>query len=381
MDKIRVCHISTVHSAFDDRIFYKECTTLANHNFDVTLIACNPADEVKNGVRIIGLPVYESRIKRFIFGFFLALTRALKIKAEIYHFHDPELIPLGLILKLCRKKVIYDMHELTSTQIESKEWLSPLFGKMLRSGYLLLEYFGVRLFDAVILVGDGYLSFIEKHYKKWEHKFFRLRNYSILRLIDPVIAAQKSPGLKKQIIYVGGLSRIRGIREIVMAMEFINPEYQLVLLGKFDDPVYQQTCEELQQWSRVSYEGFHPLEYVYGQILNSEVALALLYSNENYMTSLPVKAFEYMALSKPIVMSDFPYWMNVFKGCALFVDPYDPVKIAEAINELINHPQLSRELGITGRQLVEKCYAWESEEPRLIYLYNQIIRNENFTDQ
>jgi hypothetical protein len=51
--------------------------------------------------------------------------KALKTDADIYHLHDPELMPLGLLLKLQRKKVIYDVHENLPKQISIKHWINP----------------------------------------------------------------------------------------------------------------------------------------------------------------------------------------------------------------------------------------------------------------
>ena len=96
---MKIAHISTVHPAFDGRIFHKECTTLAQAGHDVHLIIQHTKAEVVNGVKIVPLPKFSNRINRIIEGNKLALQRALEIDAQVYHFHDPELLPVGLKLK------------------------------------------------------------------------------------------------------------------------------------------------------------------------------------------------------------------------------------------------------------------------------------------
>jgi len=110
-EELKVCHISIVHSVFDTRIFYKECKTLAKAGYIVYLIATHDRDEIIDGVHIIPLSEKKERFYRFFIKDWLALSKAIKVNADIYHFHDPELIFVGLILKILGKKVIYDVHE------------------------------------------------------------------------------------------------------------------------------------------------------------------------------------------------------------------------------------------------------------------------------
>ncbi|MBA7707074.1 hypothetical protein ES703_115939 [subsurface metagenome] len=114
------------------------------------------------------------------------------------------------------------------------------------------------------------------------------------------------------------MSRIRGIKEIIKAMEFIGDKAELWLLGKWENKEFERKCEELKGWQYTKYLGLLPLSKVYRYTKAADVGISILYPTENYVTSLPIKAFEYMACNLPMVMSNFPYWRRIFEKCTLF---------------------------------------------------------------
>ena len=129
----KICHISSVHPALDIRIFFKECKSLAATGYDVTLIAVYNEEQTIDGVHIVPFRLYKNRLKRILFSPFRMLRLALRQHATVYHFHDPELIPIGIILKLFRKKVVYDVHEDVSRQVMYKHWIKSNFVKKIIS--------------------------------------------------------------------------------------------------------------------------------------------------------------------------------------------------------------------------------------------------------
>lgn len=86
--------MTSVHPVFDGRIFRKQCCSLAKR-YEVSLIAPNTDDRVEKGVIIKGVKLPKSRFKRL-----LCLNRLyrmmLEINADVHHFHDPELLPIGI---------------------------------------------------------------------------------------------------------------------------------------------------------------------------------------------------------------------------------------------------------------------------------------------
>ena len=364
----RISHISTVHSLYDDRIFYKECKSLKKEGYNVFYIVKTQGDKSIDGINIIGVKNYNSRLQRVIFGSIEAFRKAVKIKSDLYHFHDPELMFTGVLLKLAGKKVVYDVHEDLPTQVLYKDWIRYKFIRKTLSAIInVFEQFCCLFFDGIVTATED----IAKNFSK--RKTIVLRNFPVKSMIEKA----HPPSIKKEkniIIYVGGLSKIRGIKEIIQAMEHVNTNYELWLIGKFENEEYYEECKNLSLWNRVKYLGFKKLDKVYGYIKLADIGLAILYPLKNYLTSLPVKAFEYMAFGKPIIMSDFKYWKEIFSECALFVDPYNPKQISEKINYLIENKAIREKLGENGKELIKNKYSWEKEEIKLLKFYNNIIK-------
>lgn len=363
--KKKVCIFTSVHSWNDVRIYHKQAMSLsAFYDVELHAVADFNYKDVK-GIKIYGLPRYSERGRRPLL-WWLLLKRAIKSHADVYHFHDPELIPVGLLIKLLtRKPVIYDVHEDYPAAILSKEWIPAYMRGFIAWVFSIFEKGAALILDRIVAATpDIGRKFPLK-------KTVLLRNLPIISLIDGIedAAVYKQ---KPAVIYAGGLMRIRGIKEIIEAMDILNGKVELWLFGEWDDEEYRQKCMSLNGWKYVKYFGFKPVQDVYRYMKHADIGLSVLYPVPNYLNSLPVKAFEYMACGLPMLMSDFNYWKEVFGKCAIFVNPYDPLTIADGIQYLLSDTNMSRQLGLNGRELVSSEYSWEAESNKLFEMYRQI---------
>jgi glycosyltransferase involved in cell wall biosynthesis len=340
---------------------------LVQAGYDVTLIAQHNKNEIVDGVKIIALPRPRNRFMR-IFGLtWRVFYSGLCQRADIYHFHDPELIFIGVLLKLFGKKVIYDIHEDVPKQILNKDWFGNYQIRKFAAFIInIIEQVGTFFFYRIVAA----TSDIAKKFPK--KKTVILGNFPILKLIDNNTTPTNYKENKPVIIYAGGLTKNRGIKEIVQSMEHIGDKAELWLLGKWESEKYKKECEDLEGWKYTKYLGHKSLEEVYSCLKISKVGISILYPVKNYLTSLPVKTFEYMACSLPVVMSNFPYWQEIFRDCALFVDPYDSKDITEKISYILDNPSEAKELGKKGRKLIEEKYSWEAESEKLLEMYNNL---------
>lgn len=364
----KICQLSSVHPYFDTRVFLKECRTLAAFGYSVTLIA-RKDDGIAttiDGVEVIPFREYSNRFKRILFSSWRMFRMALQQKAAIYHFHDPELLTVGILLKLAGKKVIYDVHEDYHSQLLQKSWLKSRWLKLfIAKSYRLFEIVSRSLFDRIITATEDIATLFPAH------KTHVIRNLPILTIIDkaaPFVFTREKP----IILYAGALAKIRGAYEIVQMMEFLKHDAELWLLGKWESQALQQQCMALPGWAKVKYLGLKKPDEVYSYMKIADVGLAIIHPVQNYLVGLPVKSFEYLACGAPMLMSGFPFWEKLFAGCAHFTDPLNPQQVAQQVDDLLDHPEERLRLSEAGLHLVQTKYSWEAESQRLLQLYQQL---------
>ncbi len=362
---MKVCHITTVHPKNDNRIYYKECTTLKNNGHDVTLIVAGEIDQEIEGIKIIGLNKHNSRLKRFFkTSIYEVLKTVHKVNADIYHFHDPELIFMGLILKLKGKKVIYDIHENNSAAIMSKPYIkSKLAKKVISSFFNLFEKSAVRCFDGIVTARPDITE-------KFNHKkIITLRNFPILtKSSDDDI--NKTIKEKKSVIYVGVMTEIRGIETLLDAFNEM-PEFELWLLGIIRGDFLSKKIENSNE--NVKYLGIvEPFE-VFHHIQKSDAGIITFLPVPNHIRTLATKPFEYMACGKPMIMSNFEYWKNTFGDSSLYVDPNNKDEIIKATRLLLNDDEMLDKMAKKNAKLSKEKYNWEVESKKLIDLYNSYL--------
>jgi glycosyltransferase involved in cell wall biosynthesis len=239
----------------------------------------------------------------------------------------------------------------------------------------VIEKLSVKFFDRVVAATPD----IAKNFP--EGKTTVLRNLSILELIDKT-EPDDCKGDKSVIIYAGGISKIRGIAEIIQAMEFIGDRAEFWILGKWTRQEYRNYCESLPGWKYTKYLGCVPYGNHYSFMKMASIGIVNFYPSPNHETALPNKPFEYMACSMPMVMSNFAYWQELFSECAVFADPYSPKEIADRIMYLLDNPDKAKQLANKGRQLIVDEYNWESESEKLLKLYEDLfhVRQEGDID-
>lgn len=366
-----ICHISTVHAAGSIRILHKECRSLRAHGYTVSYIVQSESDRHSYGIHIVSLPTPKGRFERMVSLALQAYRKAVTLDADIYHFHDPELIPIGLLLKLAAgKKVVYDVHEDLPAQILSKRWIRPGYRKPLAWGINTLEKLSVRAFDAVVAATPA----IQAKFPR--EKVVLVQNYPMMK--EFAAADEHDYEKRKPIVsYIGGISALRGAWEMARAVANL-PEYlgvELHLAGHAQPESLPEELRSIGGPERIVFHGWLSRTGV-AQLLNtSRVGLVLLHPLQNYLESYPVKLFEYMAAGIPVVASDFPLWKKIVEdaGCGLVVDPLQTDKIAGAIQWLLEHPREASEMGRRGRQAVRTVYNWRCEAEKLATLYARLL--------
>lgn len=367
-NRIKICILTSAHPPFDVRIFHKEAKTLVKAGYKVVLIAQHIKEETVDKVRIVPLPTPKNRFERMTKVVWRLLRLALKEKANIYHFHDPELILIGLTLKLFGKKVIYDVHEDYGQKILSKSWIKYKFRKPISFFVDFIEKISSIFFDYIITAD----SHTKMKFKK--NKVGVVANFPPLAFADGVKADKKKGPFK--VIYVGGISEDRGATKIVETIEYLKHEdIEIHLLGKVDAP---SLIELFNSTPRIKYHGIVPWEEVIKYLVNADVGLILLQPVPAYLYCPGeniIKLFEYMSVGLPIIISNFPKLENMISeiNCGVSVDPTDPKAIADSVEFLYSNPDSRKQMGENGKKALIEKYNWEAEQGKLLDIYDKVL--------
>ena len=374
--RAKVCILTSVHIPFDGRIFHKEAKSLAKAGYDVVLIARHDKAETVDGVRIVPLPEPKHRLQRMTTVLWRLFRLAIREKADVYHFHDPELMTVGLLLKLYRKKVIWDVHEHYPNSIMDKFWISKGLRRITSRFFDLFERAVVRFFDYVIYT----TPFVGARYEKLRVRSGPIENYPIVELSETFA---RDP--QKRIIYLGGMSRTRGLIEVVEAFSLVvrqHPDWELYLVGSSRPASFEGELRALAKErgieANVKFIAWVPYEEK--ERLSARAAMGIItylpYANNT--SCLPNKLFDYMLVGLPVIASNFPLYREVVEPyqCGLIVAPDKPGSIAEAMTHLIEHPEEAHQMGDNGRRAVRERYNWEQESTKLLRIYEAVLERK-----
>lgn len=369
-----IIHFTTVHPRTDTRIRVKEVATLARHwpGQVFLFVQDGKGDEAdaRGGFRIhdTGAPE-RGRLRRMTVGAFRMYRAVRRARPRVAHFHDPELLPWAMLLRLQGCRVIYDMHEDLPLQLRHKAYLSPSAARTLGLLAELLERVAIRVLSGAIVVVPAMQKRFARYGTILLANFPSLAEFPAMPGDEP----QRVPG---RFVYVGGLVGVRGIREMVDAVALVKDERaRLHLMGSFSDPSLETGTAERPGWQRTEFLGWSSRETVVSELSQASAGLVLLHPTPQYVIAYPVKMFEYMAAGLPVIASDFPLWREIVEGagCGLLVDPLDPQAIADAMQWILDHPEEAAEMGRRGRKAVEERFNWEAESEKLVALYRNLL--------
>jgi glycosyltransferase involved in cell wall biosynthesis len=323
---------------------------------------------MEDGVRIVGVKRMNKKWKRLLAGWTL-YRRAIRSGADIFHFHDPELLPWGVLLAWrtgC--PVIYDAHEDLPKQIHTKPWIpAKLRGPLSRIAHLVEKGLARRL-AAVITATDS----IRDQFKSAKRTVV-IKNYPL-----PMPPIDREEDGVNRILYVGGISYLRGYREMIRMMDHLPAELnaELHLIGPLQHIRPEDRNEEELRQKRVYLHGRIPFEEVQKWLARGKVGMVCLHPVENYREALPIKMFEYMAAGLPLVATNFPMWKEIVEssGCGFVADALDPRDMAEKVACILSDETLRRRMGEDGRKAHEEKYNWQVEEKKLLELYEVLLQ-------
>jgi glycosyltransferase involved in cell wall biosynthesis len=364
-----VVHLTSVHPTKDVRIFFKECRTLAKSGYEVRLVAQGEREEIIDGVRLIPFKRVTNRLVRFTLTAGRVLVLALRQHADVYHFHDPELMPVGLVLKLIGKRVIYDVHEGYNESTFDRDWIPRPMRWLVAHSLGLFELVAANAFDAVVAATPH----IAERFPP--RKTFIVRNFPMLgELVSP--DGQPFASRPPEFAFVGHISRNRGAISMVAAVGGTSDDRIRLHLGcPFNDEGLKNELAAMPGWRRVIAHGWMSRTQIadlYGRVL---AGVIVFQPTKNYYHALPTKFFEYMSAGLPAIVSNFPALQEIVDKhrCAIAVDPENSGEIARAMDWIVSNPEDAAAMGARGRQAVFDDYNWDREAQQLLACYDAVL--------
>jgi glycosyltransferase involved in cell wall biosynthesis len=372
-----ILHLTTVHPRFDTRIYIKEAKTLASKmKCKVLLMVADGKGNIEKqseSVSIHDLGKLEGgRIKRAILGSCRSFFAIIQIKPKVVHFHDPELIPIAVLLKILGYSVIYDVHEDVPSQILSKHYLSSYSRRPLAWVMSCIEWIAARVFDVMVTATPT----ISERFPN--SKTITVHNYPIIDELycDNAKAYKDRPQV---FAYAGALAEIRGVLDLLDALSMVSKfsEAGLELAGTFSPPEFGEVVKAHANWNRVNYHGEISREQVASLYASSRAGLVMHHPVPNEVDALPIKIFEYMSVGLPVIASDFRPLRELIDsvGCGLIVQSQNLNAIAEAMCWILENPIEAEEMGKRGKEAVIRTYNWNVEGDNLHDLYNKLLSN------
>lgn len=369
--KQSVVHITIVHRRYDSRIFHKECLSLYEAGYDVSLIVADGlGDEEKSGIKIIDIGRAESsRLKRMIKTSRKAVKAAARLNADIYHFHDPDLLIAALEL---RKEacVIFDSHEDFPALMLQRDYIPDFARRLLFRFASFTERYSAKRLSAVVCATE---TIRRKFLSYGNISTETVKNYPVFA--DNGTAESHCFPEKAVACYVGGLTEVRGVKEMLEACD--KADVKLLLAGEFDNAEYFKQVKSMPQWQNVEFLGYVPTTEVREKVYErSSVGLVLLHKAPNHTFSIPIKQMEYMQAGLPVIASRevlFCKEVTEKEHCGLVVNPLDIDEVAEAIRKITSNPDLAKQMSANAVKASADKYNWSSQEKVLLDFYKRLL--------
>jgi glycosyltransferase involved in cell wall biosynthesis len=358
----RICHFTIKHRTDDNRIFELETLHVAKNGYKVFLLGICDSEKIEHGVHII--PVRT--------GMFGVLKQCMSLECDIYQFHDPQLLGVGILLRILGKKVIFDAHENYEEKLKSRIEVKFPRLKPVKNILAKIGWFGEKICVSLL---SGKVAADSTVLNKYGKNTILLPNVPGKEFFADLMPRTRKDNTFR-LIYVGTLTWDRGIVQTIEAIQktrHSNVEFHIIGDTKDDKLVDLIKNAPKTIWhGRVPWRElkYHLVEADVGVVLLQPIDAYLYYPGENI-----VKLWEYMSMKLPVLISDFPKLRKLCKQLqfGLCVKPDDPEKIAEAIDWMIEHPEECKHFGKCGRKVVEEEYHAEKQIEKLFALYRMLL--------
>lgn len=351
---MKITMLTTIHNAFDHRVFGKEARSLCEDH-DVSIIAVSELVRgvteysTHDGIKIIEYPG-ELTPRGHIFNCFTAFIQGLTHPADVYHCHEPSSLFLGCLLKVVHgSKLVYDRHDYYPVLIREK-----------------IEKLGLGVLGAAV---EFIESTAEKVMMKFTDKIITVDEVMSRSVSSTNTVIHNYPTGITGKLRAGctfGYAGILDHRKIMESIRIINELSSTVKSAKykivgraFDSTLIPKNTDS------INYCGVIPHEQITEFMSDVSFGICLYDKLPRYETAVSTKTYEYIALGIPVVASRTAG--NQFiedNGFGVLVDPDNLVEAVDIIRAVI--PRCEE----FSRNCLNAKFIWETE--KLLNLYKEL---------
>jgi len=385
---MKVCHVTSMHDWKDDRIFERACIGLAKSGVDTHLIAAPNMNHYVSDVgrkgnekqtNINGVTIHWLRErkgwKRRLFSSIEASIKAVRLKMDIIHFHDPDLLLWIYLMSWKNTKVIYDVHENYSSRFYTRTYLGHWLPKKFARFYRLMELYFINRFNGVIFVTQS----MAKLYHHSNPNELVIGNMPFLSALQE-LANNTGKFAETTFVTSGIISNARNAVNSIIALSLINPKpsFKLLFAGKYPEGYKEELKKVIEKYSlndSVILEGMLPYLENFKRVSKAHVGCVFYQDNENNKIALPNRIFEYMYCGLAVIGDDFPELRAVIEEakCGIVVDSSDRHALSNAYNRMIRDPGQIQRYGKNGQKAVFEKFNFEKMLSEMIDFYKRLL--------
>ena len=396
-------HILIIHQAFaalnepGGTRHYELAHYLVQRGHRVTIIASSvsyitgkappPIENPEKGIRILRAYVYQAHHKSFVHRVFAFLSFmassffiGLKVKeVDLIWGTSPPIFQGITAWGLARLKRIPFLFEVRD--------LWPAFAisaGVLKNGILIrasewLEKFLYRGADRVMVNSPGYITHVQN---KGARHVELVPNGADVGMFDPARRGEsfrESHNLQDKFIllYAGAHGMSNDLEIVLGAAKLLekSSNIQILLLGDGKEKANLQAQAKKMALENLYFLPSVPKNEIADVLAGADACLAILKPLEWYKTTYPNKVFDYMAAGRPIILAIDGVIRDVVDAakCGIFTEPGNATALANATRNLAENPKKSQEMGLAGRDYVEKHFDRAESAEQLLTILEAMV--------
>ncbi len=383
-----------------DRRVWLECLALMDAGYEVSVVCPkgrdDPSYQVLDGVEIHKYRPYPPTTRsvgfvvEHIYAFAMTAWLSLKIwrrnRFRALQACNPSDIfwPLGILFRLVGgTRFVFDQHDLCPELYESR---FPKGNRLPYWGLRVLEWCTYRTADHVIAPNESYrATAIGRSGKRRDDVTIVRSAPDAMRLRRGSPDASLRRGRHFLVCYLGVMGPQDGVDLAVRAADVIvhslgRNDISFTFIGTGD--CFEQLValrDELDLGEYVEFTGRAPDDVVFSVFSTADVGLSPDPMNPLNDVSTMNKTMEYMAFELPVVAFDLKETRVSAADAAVYVEPNDVERYANAIVDLLDDEPRRRTMGAIGRSRIEGDLAWERQREAYVRAYDALLREDQDT--